>query len=672
VLPGGESFIFPQRIIISTDNGAGEEVTFAAGELSRGLQEDWGIASDSAAGSSVNGVILTLKGAPSRVGDQGYTLETAANSVVVRANTSQGLFYGVQTLLQIIRRGPSGPEIPGLAITDWPDIPTRAVHYDTKHFQEKADYVRGFIRTLARYKVNMLIWEWEDKLEYRSHPDIGAPGAFTIEEMQEFTRFASQYHIQIVPLVQGLGHVSFIQKHPEYRHLREIPSSNWQNNVLDEGVYKLMFDLWDEAIEATPGSEYIHIGTDETWELGRGASREKAAQVGRYGLLQVFLHRACEHLSAKGRKVMSWGGNWRPGEKMQPPPGLITFGSGEIGGEEEEAGDRQVIAAGWPLYIYDPNPGIEHLVLPYFYRLNGDREVPGCLERSYKTISTAAISGIYEGMVATSWNCSGVHNQLWMLRYIVAAEYSWTGAQPGFDEFKEKFFKNYYGANCADLPELFTLLSRGSYFYMDSFERRVWHWGEVGKTHLPDLPRDDLEYDPYWNTEYAARVTASRQMLPLVRRMENICRTNLSLGVKNAYDFELFQRLAELFGHTARTYLALADLERAIGRAHQLHFDDDAAAYAQLERAAKIVEDNLAERAEVYARFVETWEKSQLPKGISTPQKKYVHARDRQHNFANRRPDYSFIIYDEQKLDLEGYLAKLREYMKWYKETYLQ
>ena len=69
---------------------------------------------------------------------------------------------------------------------------------------------------MARYKINMLVWEWEDKLAYKSHPEIGAPGAFTIEEMQEFTKYAKEYHMELTPLVQGLGHVSFILKWPQY------------------------------------------------------------------------------------------------------------------------------------------------------------------------------------------------------------------------------------------------------------------------------------------------------------------------------------------------------------------------------------------------------------------------------------------------------------------------
>ena len=668
VLPGGESFVFGERIRVALDAGAGEEVQFAAAEFVRGLKEDWGISAETEPGAEGE-IILTLKDAPERVGNQGYTLQTAAKAVTLRANSAQGLFYGLQTLLQIIKPGVGGPEIPGVRIADWPDIPIRAIHYDTKHFQEKADYVRGFIRTLARYKVNMLIWEWEDKFAYQSHPIIGAPGAFTKDEMQEFTSYARRYHIQIVPLVQGLGHVSFILKHRDFWPLREVASDNWGFCPLREGTYELEFDLLTEAIEATPGSEYIHIGCDETYVLGKGVEcgcQAKMQEIGRDALKQIYINRVADYVKSLGRKPMAWDGGYQPGEKVLPTAGLMTPGG------YEDRQDREAIAKGYPLYIYDPNPGIEHLFLPYFYRETIYNQKGNHLERSYQELSPAALSGKFEGMISTSWNCSGVHNQIWMLRYITAAEYSWSGKAPQLDEFEVKYFKNYYGRDCVDLPELFLLLNKASYYYMDSFERKVWHWGEVGKTHLPDLPRDDIEYDPYWNTEYAGRLTASREILPQMERVENICRTNLLRGVKNAYDFELFQRLAELFSHTARTHLALSQLEQAIGQAHKLHFPDHAAACAQLERAAGIVEANLAERAEVYGKFVETWTKSQFPKGMSTPDKKYVHGRDQQRNFANRRPDYSFIIYDEQKLGLEDYLAKLKAYITWYGETYLK
>ncbi len=662
----GDEFVLRSPLSVALDPEASEEARFAAGELCRGLGRDWGLQC-SVGGASGCTIRLTLKGAPAKAGEQGYQLEASPEELVIRANTAEGLFNGVQTLLQCVLPRREGPAVPGMRITDWPDIPVRAVHYDTKHFQENEAYVEEFIRTLARYKINMLIWEWEDKFAYQRHPEIGAPGAFTPERMREFTRLARRYHIQLVPLVQGLGHVSYILKHPQHQALREIPASNWEICPLKEGSYSLLFDLWDEAMEATPGSGYLHVGTDETWELGTGVAcgcAEKAGEIGRYGLMQLFLSRAAEHVKKKGRQMMSWGGEYRPSEKVRPPDGLITFG---IVPEM----DRSVKEAGYPLYYYDPNPGIEHLFLPYLYRQDErGRETAGSLEISAKAVAAAARSGFYDGMVSTSWNCSGVHNQGWMLRYITGAEYSWSGGQPGWEEFRDKFFDNYYGPHSVDVKELYRLLAEGSCFYMESFERRVWHWGEVGKTHLPDLPRDDIEYDPFWNTQYRDRVEKSRAIIPAMARARTICRLNVQAGAANAYDFELFDRLAELFDHTARVYLMLSRLERTVTAAHELHFADHAAARAQLESAASMIQASLDQRAALYAKIKATWEKSQLPKGLSTPEKKYVHARDRQRNFANRRPDLSFMIWDEQKLGLEDYLAKLREYMAWYVRTW--
>jgi len=665
---GGEDFIFSAQIDIQIDKGAGDEDMFTAEVLKAQLLEQWSIDCRITETASGQHIVLSRDGAPEEVGDQGYQLETTASELIIRANGGAGLFYGVQSLLQLVQKGRHGPYVKGMAITDWPEISWRAVHYDTKHFQEKKEYVKEFIRTLASYKVNMLIWEWEDKFEYKSHPEIGAPGAFTMEEMQELTRYARKYHVQIVPLVQGLGHVSFILKHPENKHLREIPSNNWGFCPLREGTYELMNDLLKEAIEATPGSDYIHIGCDETYVLGKGVEcgcHEKAKEIGKYALRQVYINRVADQMKEWGRKPIAWAGGYDPNEKALPTEGLITHG------DINHTNDKQALSRGYQLYIYDPNPGIEHLFLPYFYRDSEYNQYGGHLERSHRLISEAVQTGNYQGMISTSWNCSGVHNQGWMLRYITAAEYSWSSKGPDLEEFTDKYFTSYYGPASRDVKELFQLLNMGSYYYMDAFERKVWHWGEVGKTHLPDMPRDDIEYDPFWNTEYAEMIGRSRKQLPKMRRALEICRMNLEEGAENPYDFEIFTGIAELFQHTARTYLALSDLEKSITRAHRAHFDNPQEAYAALQQAAGIVEDNLKEREEVFSRIKATWEKSQLPRGMSTAEKKYVHGRDQQRNFANRRPDLSFMIYDEQLLGLEEYLEDLQAYLNWYHLNHL-
>ena len=647
----GDNFVLGAKVAIVVDKDASEKDRFAAGELARGLKEDWGIAVRVTDAATAKSIILTRKTAPEKLGEQGYLLSATADNITIRANGQAGLFYGTRSLLQIIQKGSSGPYVKGMEITDWPDIGQRAVHYDTKHHQDKAEYVRGFIRDLADYKINVLIWEWEDKFAYKSHPEIGAPGAFTMDQMQELTRYAQKYHIQIVPLIQGLGHVSFILKWPQNSHLREIAASNWQFCPLKDGSYDLLLDLWKEAMEATPGSEFLHIGCDETYELGQGIEcgcKAKADEVDKKGLMKIFLDRNIDNLSKSGRKIITWSGVYGRGAKAKGPKGYYCN------------------------YVYDPNPGIEHLFLPYFYRIRRDKEISGCLENSYKRLSPAAMSGTYDMMINTSWDDSGLHNQVWMMTFVNSAENSWSGKAPALDEFIDKYFTNYYGPKAKDMRELWQLFNDGGYYYMDTFERKVWHWGDVGKTHLPDLPRSDsLEYDPFWRRQYKEMTQRSKEQLTEMDRALTICRTNLKLGVKHSYDFEIFITIAELIKHTCQTYLDLAELEGAITQAHRQRFVSHQTAYEAMEQAAGIVEKNLAERDKVFTELVAVWEKARLPKGMSTADKKFFHRQDRARHYANRRADMTYLICDEQLLGLEDYLKKLREYMDWYKQTYL-
>lgn len=674
---GGGNFTLNEKVSIFIGQDFSSEDKFTAEELTRQLREQFQLSSGISTGTPGSGILLGRMDKAEGRKAQAYRLSVSPEQVSIMGSDAAGLFYGMQTLLQLISEQAGSLFVPGLTIEDWPDVGQRAVHYDSKHFQERFEYVKGFIRTLASYKINMLIWEWEDKFAYPSHPEIGAPGAFTMEEVQALTRYARQYHVQIVPLVQGLGHVSYLLKWPQHKHLREIPASNWEICPLNDGSYDLLFDLWEDAITATPGSGYIHIGSDETWELGScDKCKPKSEEIGISGLYHLFIKRSGGHLQSLGRKVMCWERpmGWEigrsPAKGIKPLKNLVLTES--YGYETHDFKYvKQAREQGYEVFIYDPNPGIEHLFLPYFYRLGGDKETKPHIERSYLSITEAAASGHYQGMVSTSWNCSGVHNQLWMLRYITAAEYSWSFSNPGLPEFTDKYFVNYYGPQSQDVKELFILLNRASYYYMDAFERKVWHWGEVGKTHLPDLPRDDIEYDPFWNTEYREMIERSAVQLKKMDRVLEICNTNQGLQAKHPYDFELFRGIAELFRHTARTYLAFSELENKIKEAHEQHFKDHRAACDALVAARQIAGDNLAERNLVFGRIKTTWEKHQFPKGMSLPGKEYLHARDRQRNFANRRPDLSFMIYDEELLGLEEYIQDLSDYIDWYKSSYL-
>jgi hexosaminidase len=684
---GGEDFILDRKMTILLDRNASESDRFAAAELASQLKKDWGVNAVIADAPSGKTIVLTHKGVskdvaglPKKKALQAYQLSAGADQLVIRAKGEAGLFYGTQTLLQIIKKGPEGTMVPGMEITDWPDISERAVHYDTKHHQDRREYVESFIRDLARYKINMLVWEWEDKFEYPSHPEIGAPGAFTMQEMQEITRYARKYHVQLVPLVQGLGHVSFILKWPQYSHLREIPASNWEFCPLKEGSYALLFDLWEDAIEATPGSEYIHIGSDETYELGSCEQCQlKSEEIGRSGLYTLFTNRAAKHLKTKGRKTMCWERpmGWQvgrsPARGIEPVKNLVLTESYSYETADYKYA-REAKELGHELFTYDPNPGVVPLMVPYMFEIReGGQTSTGSLEKSFNHLTSFIKSGYFDGMICTSWDDAGLHNQAWMMRFVNAAEWSWSASNPSLEEFIDDFFLNYYGEGSSDLKELYQLLNEAGYYYFESFERRVWHYGDIGKTHLPDLPRgDNLEYDEFWNREYASRIEASHIQLKQMERAREIIRANRESGIRNSYDLELFNTFVDLVSHTCNTYLALSALEKAIKEAHNQRFLSHQATYQSMENAVKIIETNLLERHKVYHELIGIWEETRLPKGLSTKDKKFFHRQDRARHFAFRRADMSYLIYDEELLGLEDYKEKLLEYMAYYKQTFLQ
>ena len=684
---GGEDFILDDELTIVLDKNASDQDRFAATELASQLNKEWGVKAVIAGSASGKSIILSHKGVskditglPKKKALQGYQLTAEAGQLVIRAKGEAGLFYGTQTLLQIIKEGTEGPMVPGMEITDWPDISERAAHYDTKHHQDKREYVESFIRDLARYKINMLLWEWEDNFEYPSHPEIGAPGAFTMQEMQEITRYARKYHVQLVPLVQGLGHVSFILKWPQHSHLREIPASNWEFCPLKEGSYELLFDLWEDAIEATPGSEYIHIGSDETYELGLCEECQiKSEEIGRSGLYTLFTNKAGKHLKTKGRKTMCWERpmGWTvsksPAKGIEPTKNLVLTESYSYETEDFQYA-REAKEMGYELFTYDPNPGVVPLMVPYMFTLReGGKTSMGSLEKSYKHLTSSTKSGYFDGMINTSWDDAGLHNQSWMLSFINSAEWSWSASNPSLEEFIHNFLMNYYGEDSKNMGELYLLLNEASYYYFESFERRVWHYGYIGKTHLPDLPRgDNLEYDEFWNREYAARIEASHEQLIKMERAREIIRVNQKSGIRHSYDLELFTTYIDLVSHTCNTYLTLSLLEKAIKEAHNQRFVSHQSSYQSMEKAVAIIESNLLERHKVYHELLAIWEKTRLPKGLSTDDKEFFHRQDRARHFAFRRADMSYLICDEELLGLEDYKEKLLEYMDYYKKTYLE
>ena len=248
-------------------------------------------------------IVLTLVGAPVAVGEEGYLLQVSPRRVTVSAHTSAGLFYGVQTLRQLIGRN----GIPAVRITDWPAMRWRGLHDDLSRGPiPTLDYIKRQLRTCAEYKINLYSFYIEHTFAYRRHPLIGPPGgSLTASEVKQLVAYARKYHIELVPEQQTFGHLHHALKWEKYSSLAEVP----HGHVLaptNPQTYRLVKSLYDELVPLFPG-RFLHIGADETFELGRGKSLELVEQEGLGKVYFNHIQRVTEILAPYKKRLMFWG-----------------------------------------------------------------------------------------------------------------------------------------------------------------------------------------------------------------------------------------------------------------------------------------------------------------------------------------------------------------------------
>ncbi len=237
---------------------------------------------------------------------EGYILEIKDQQVMLRAKDKAGLFYGCQTLLQLLEDAhDQNMAIPACTITDYPDIAYRAIHLDLKHHLDAGHYYYDMIDRLAAIKINAIIIEFEDKLRYRKSPVVGASDAISIEEFAVISRYAKERNTEISPLVQGLGHASFILKHEEYKKLRDDTTSDWSFDAVNPETYNLQFSLYEDAIAATPYGKYLHVGGDEVGNLGMSELAKKSGLTPMQ-LQMNWLNKVCAFAVQHNRIPIFW------------------------------------------------------------------------------------------------------------------------------------------------------------------------------------------------------------------------------------------------------------------------------------------------------------------------------------------------------------------------------
>jgi len=277
--------------------------------------------------------------------DEGYILmPDGKGGLAVIAESSVGLFYGAQTVKQLIRGSGEDTVLLVPTIRDWPAMAHRGISDDwSRGPLPNMEFLKREIRTLAAYKVNTFSPYFEHTFAYDSSPVAAVPGgAMTADEARELVAYAAQYHITVIPEQESFGHLHNVLKFEQFSALGETP----HGAVLapgDAATLPLISGWFSELAKVFPGP-YAHIGADETFELGLGRTHDAVQQRGLGAVYLDFLKQIHTALAPNHKRLLFWGD--------------IAVSSPELVGTLP----KDMIAVPWG---YDAKPSFTDAILPF-------------------------------------------------------------------------------------------------------------------------------------------------------------------------------------------------------------------------------------------------------------------------------------------------------------------
>lgn len=327
-----------------------DELAGEASCLSVFLEKDFGIRTIRGKGRSA----VQLKTSPSlfpQLGKEGYSLTAEGNKIIIQAATGQGIFYGIQTLRQIIEKdSPSGYFVGGIRIEDKPAFSWRAFMLDESRNFKGVKAVKQLLDEMALLKLNTFHWHLTDdqgwRIEIKKYPlltQIGArrdstqsgiwpsgwqstvydtaphEGFYTQEQIGEILQYAKERHITVIPEIEMPGHASAaIASYPWLGVSKQkvgVPAKFGVHyeifDFTDNRVEQFLKDVLDEVFEVFP-SPVVHIGGDEVrheqWEASEAINNfMQRNAIASYADLQVwFTNRMSKYIESKGCRMMGW------------------------------------------------------------------------------------------------------------------------------------------------------------------------------------------------------------------------------------------------------------------------------------------------------------------------------------------------------------------------------
>ena len=364
--------------------------------------------------------------------DEGYALIPRGNTLYVIAETGAGIFYGAQTVKQLVTKQSGSWMLHAAMVRDWPALPHRGADDDlSRSGMPTLDYQKKQIRTFAAYKLNIYSPYFEYTLRYSGNPvPAPGPGAMTRAEVEDLVRYAQQYHITIIPEQEAFGHLYRVLAYDKYVDLGETP----HGDVLapgEPGSLALIKSWFGEIGQMFPGP-YIHIGADETFGLGRGKTMQDVQKRGLGAVYIDFLTSIANELAPLHKKILFWGDVAMndPEQVKRLPKDLIAV---PWWYDPEDKGYDKYIKpftdAGLETWVA---PGVDSWLKVYPNNDVALRNIQGFIRDGQRMGA--------KGAITTMWNDQGetLFDQVWY-GMIFGAAASWQQGESSIPQYEQAF-----------------------------------------------------------------------------------------------------------------------------------------------------------------------------------------------------------------------------------------
>jgi predicted Fe-S protein YdhL (DUF1289 family) len=188
-----------------------------------------------------------------------------------------------------------------------PVIARRGVHLDLKGLPPKPARFVELLGVFAAARYNVVLVEWEDAFPWTVDERFRSPTCYSPADIARFTETAAALGLELIPLVQCLGHMETPLSMAGYEHLRELPDHPASLNPLAEGAGALVQRMVDDVLERMPNVAHLHLGGDESWTFGK--SEQTRAYIEAHGKGALYLHHVgpiLERLNARGVRPILW------------------------------------------------------------------------------------------------------------------------------------------------------------------------------------------------------------------------------------------------------------------------------------------------------------------------------------------------------------------------------